>query len=305
SEFRVHGLCAATFTPLKDDGELNLDYIGVYCDHLVSQGVMNIFVNGTTGEGPLLTLDERKLVAEAWVKAGRGKLDKIIIHVGTTNLKDTQCLAQHAEKIGAHAISTIPPTFFKPKSVGSLVKYCKDVAGAAPTLPFFYYHIPQITGVEFMMLDFLKAAKSEIATLRGIKYSWLDLVDAAHCLRFNDGKYQIMWGRDEQLLTALVLGIDSAVGSTYNFMPRLYQRMIEAFEKGDIWVAQKEMYRIQDAVLALFKHESGIGPLKAITQSVALSDLGPVRSPIDVPRNENMDGVLKDLHDMGFNEWIK
>ena len=82
---RLKGLIPATFTPLDPDGELNLKLIPDYVSHLATNGIEYIFINGTTGEGPSLTVEERKQSAEAWLRSSRGGLKGVMVHVGAGN----------------------------------------------------------------------------------------------------------------------------------------------------------------------------------------------------------------------------
>ena len=162
--FKLEGLIAAPVTAFHQDGELNLSIIGKYVDVLLSQGIKHVYLNGCTGEGPSMTVQERKLVAEKWVQEGKGKLEKIIIQIGGTNLKDSQELAVHAKAIGASAIATLPPLFYK-SDVSSLVEYCSQIASVVPDLPLMYYHIPINTHVNIKMAHFLQAATDKIPSL--------------------------------------------------------------------------------------------------------------------------------------------
>lgn len=149
---KLQGLVAATITPMTENGEINFPVIGQYVDYLVKeQGVKNIFVNGTTGEGLSLSISERRQVAEEWVRQGKNKLDQVVIHVGALNLKESQELAQHAAEIGADGIAVIAPFFFKSQNKDALISFLREVAAAAPALPFYYYHIPSLTGVKNCM----------------------------------------------------------------------------------------------------------------------------------------------------------
>ncbi|KAG8555478.1 hypothetical protein GDO81_017716 [Engystomops pustulosus] len=145
---RLKGLIAATFTPMTLNCEVNLSIIQQYVDYLVQkQKIKNIFVNGTTGEGTSLSVTERKKLAEEWVRHARGKMDNVIVHVGCLSLEETKDLAAHAASCGANAIAAVSPSFIKPSSPDALVLYLKEVASAAPSLPFYYYHIPCLTGI--------------------------------------------------------------------------------------------------------------------------------------------------------------
>lgn len=109
----LSGLIAATFTPFLPNEELNLAIIPQMADLLVRNGVSGAFICGTTGEGFSMTNDERRRTAEAWRAATPPGL-KLIVHVGHLSLTESCALARHAQEIGADAIATIAPCFFKP-----------------------------------------------------------------------------------------------------------------------------------------------------------------------------------------------
>ncbi len=127
----LSGLIAAPFTPMNEDGSLNLSIIPAYADYLVAKKCLTgVFICGTTGESVSLTTEERKAVAEAWVAAAKGKL-KIAVHVGGMSQPQSAELAAHAQEIGADVVAAMAPAFFKPGSVKDLVDFFKPVAGAA------------------------------------------------------------------------------------------------------------------------------------------------------------------------------
>src|SRR3954453_20328273 len=104
-------LVAAPFTPMLEDGSVNLELIPQQARALAADGVSGAFICGTTGEGFSLTTDERVQVAEAWL-AGLPKSLRLIVHVGHNCMEDSRKLAAHAEQAGASAIATIGPNFF-------------------------------------------------------------------------------------------------------------------------------------------------------------------------------------------------
>ncbi|XP_062437079.1 N-acetylneuraminate lyase isoform X8 [Rhea pennata] len=147
---KLQGLVAATITPMTPDGQINLSVIHQYVDYLASASVLCCIetVNGTTGEGLALSVQERKQLAEEWVRQGKDKLDHVIIHVGALSLPESQELARHAAAIGASGIAVIAPFFFKPTNKDELITFLREVASEAPAVPFYYYHIPPLTGVK-------------------------------------------------------------------------------------------------------------------------------------------------------------
>ena len=148
---RIKGLVAAPFTPFKKDGEVNMAVIETLAASLVINKVAGAFVCGTTGEGVSMTIAERMKVAAQWQACAEKKL-RVIVHVGHTSLGDCRALAAHAQKIGASAVGCMAPFCFKPTKVEDLVAFCAEVASAAPDLPFYYYHIPCVTGVTLSLI---------------------------------------------------------------------------------------------------------------------------------------------------------
>jgi len=277
TENRFRRLVAAPFTPFHADGSLDLVRIDALADRLVTDGVFGAFVCGTTGEGASLTTAERMLVAERWALAVRDRL-RLFVHVGHTSAADARGLAAHAQRIGADAIGCLAPYFFRPRSVGELADFCGHVAAAAPGLPFYYYHLPSLTGVAFPMADFLPIAARRIPTLAGIKYTFEDVADFAECVAFDGGRFDMLFGRDELLLEGLDAGACGAIGSTYNYMASIFGRLIDAWSAGDRGAARQ----FQDRAIRIIEVMNRHGGLPAGKRIMSLSglDCGPVRSPL-------------------------
>jgi N-acetylneuraminate lyase len=293
----LRGLIAAPFTPFHSDGSLALEVIPQLAALLAGNGVSGAFVCGTTGEGYSLTMDERRQVAAAWRQATPPGL-QLIVHVGHNSAGEGRTLARHAEEIGADAISTIAPSFFKPRGVVELVAWCRDVAAAAPSLPFYYYHIPSMTGVNIPVAEFLSEAEGKIPNLAGIKFTYEDLEDYRAACAFGGGRYTILFGRDEILLRGLQLGAPGAVGSTYNYAAPLFRRVMQAFGAGDLPVAQREQAKAQ-GFIDVMNAAGGLPAGKAIMKLIGV-DCGPVRLPLRnlTPMQEQQ--LRADLDATGF-----
>jgi len=291
------GLIAATHTPMNNDGSLNLDVIEKQAESLIANGVNGAFICGTNGEGLSLTTAERMDVAERWVNVAGKNLD-IIVHVGHNCISDSKVLAEHAQKIGANSIASVGPSFFKPKNAEELADICAIIAESAPKLPFYYYHIPALSGVDISMIAFLRQGKKKIPTLNGIKFSHTDLMDFAECVSFDNGKYNILFGKDEILLSAMVLGANGAVGSTYNFSAPLYHIIMTEFQAGEIESARSDQNKAIEMVSILVKY-GGISAGKAIMKMIGV-DCGPVRPPLRNLTNEQYDKLYEELSNVNF-----
>lgn len=294
---RIGGLVAAPFTPFRADGSVDEGGIERLAAALVADGVTGAFVCGTTGEGASLTIAERRLVAERWVATAPPGL-QVVVHVGHACGADCRELAAHAARIGAAAIGCLAPYFFRPATVGDLVEFCRPVAAAAAPLPFYYYHIPAMTGVRFPMIDFLRAAAGRIPTLAGLKYSDDDLHDVGTCLRFDGGRFDVLYGRDEMLLGGLACGVSGAVGSTYNYIAGVYHELIAAFRRGDM-VAARRLQGVAGDVVAVMLAHGGLPAGKAIMGLRGL-DCGPVRPPLVSLDEGRRAALARALEPLGF-----
>lgn len=298
---KIEGLIAAAFTPFQEDGSLNLDLIPSLVDKLVNDGLKGIFVCGSNGEGPNMTTEERMKVAEEFVKAARGRL-LIIVHVGHSSIAESKILSAHAAAIGADAFSSVAAFYFKPVSVQNLVDCMTDIASAAPTLPFYYYHIPHLTGVGMDMIEFLQLAGDRIPNLAGIKYTSSTIQEYQACVTFDNGRFDILYGLDELLVPALSVGAKGAIGSTYTFAALLYLKIVDAFKRGDLLTAREQHAYMVEVIRVLLKYPPIPGQ-KAIMKMLGW-DLGPCRLPLTTLSTENFDKFYKELDDLAFFEKV-
>lgn len=297
---QLTGLIAAPHTAFRADGELALDAIALQARLLAHNRVNGAFVCGTTGEGASLTGEERRRVVEAWAAAKPPAL-ALIVHVGHSSVGEACALARHAQDSGADAIATIAPSFFRPATANDLVTWCAKVAAAAPRLPFYYYHMPGMTGVTIPAEDFLRAAEARIPTLAGVKFTHENLMDFSRASALGDGKHTMLFGRDEILLSALALGARGAVGSTYNFAAPLYHRIIAAFERGDLEAARRDQARAMEFIDVLGRH-GGLAAGKSAMKLIGV-DCGPVRTPLRPLTDRDEQSLRDELQRCGFFEY--
>lgn len=298
----INGLIAAPFTPMHPDGSLNLGLIPEYYAMLVGNGINGAFICGSTGEGVSLTTEEKMAVAEAWA-ACKGKQHgfSVMQLVGGTCLADCKQLAQHAASAGLDAVSFLAPYYFKPANIDVLAACCAEVAAAAPELPFYYYHIPVLTGVNFPMVDLLKAVDGRIPNFAGIKYTHEDLMDYLSCLNYGNSKFNILWGRDETFLSALAIGAKGAVGSTYNYAAPLYHQLMDAFHAGDLEHAASIQQKAIDMIELLGKY-GGIATGKAFMKLIGLN-CGEFRLPVKNMNKAAFEHFTLDAERVGFNDF--
>lgn len=298
----LRGLIAAPFTPMKKDGSLNLTLVPRYYELLKTNNVTGAFICGSTGEGVSMTAREKMDVAEAWADCTNNDPDfKVMTLLGGTSITDCKELARHAKETGLYGVSFTAPFYFEPASVEMLGKVCAEVASAVPDMPFYYYHIPVLTGVSFAMFDLLKNIDGLIPNFAGIKYTHEDFMDFLSCARYSDGKYDMLWGRDENMLPALSLGAKGAVGSTFNYAAPLYYNLIDAFNKGDLQKAQTLQQLSIDMIRLLGKY-GGIATGKSYMRVLGL-DCGEFRLPVKNMNSEQFEQFRKDVEELNFRSF--
>lgn len=302
SQKHLQGLIAAPFTPMHNDGSVNLELIPQYYEMLKANGVTGAFICGSTGEGVSMSVSEKKAVAEAWAACSKNDKDFIVMPLlGGTSLTDCKELAIHAREIGLDAVSFTSPFYFKPANVEMLAKCCAEVASAVPDMPFYYYHIPVLTGVGFPMYDLLKAIDGLIPNFAGVKYTHEDFMDFLSCINFQNGKYDMLWGRDENMLPALAVGAKASVGSTFNYAAPLYYNLIDAFNTGDLAKAQLLQQQSIDMIRLLGKY-GGIATGKTYMKLIGLN-CGGFRLPVKNMSDTEFEQFRNDTKQIGFSNF--
>jgi len=299
---RLKGLIPAVFTPMNRDQSLDLDKVPTLTEHHIRERACAFYVCGSTGEGPMLTTAERKKVAESFIEAANSRIP-VIVQVGHQAIEDACDLARHAQSAGADAIAAVPPNYFDIPSLNVLVDCMARIADAAPQLPFYYYHIPRLTKIDHDMPTFLSTAAKHIPTLRGLKFTAFQIFELQTCLEHEDGRFEIFYGCDEMLLSGLVAGAVSAVGSTYNFAAPLYNAIIDAFEKNDIIKARQLQSRSIQMIRTMAAYR-GQPAFKAAMRLIGLN-CGPNRLPHQNLSAQELRNLQKDLDVIGFFDWAR
>ncbi|MHC4986857.1 MAG: dihydrodipicolinate synthase family protein, partial [Planctomycetota bacterium] len=263
----LRGLISAAFTPMTSRGTVNLKAIDRLAELLVDNAVNGVFVNGTTGEFPSLTIEERLSVGRRWAKAAAGSNLKVIVHVGHTCLKAAKELARDAQRAGADAIAAVAPYYFKPTDLDGLIEFLAPIASSASKVPFYYYHIPELTGAVFPMVNFLAEGKKRIGSLAGVKFTSEDMTDFGRCVDAHGKKFNLLLARDDLLLAGLKIGGHGFVGASCNFTAQLYLKIIRNFKSGEIGLAQNlQVHGVE--MLAVLRRYGLIPAAKAVMASV-------------------------------------
>ena len=298
----LQGLISAPFTLFDSNWKLDVSLIPSYYSFLKQNGITGAFINGSTGEGVSTTMAEKKAVAQAWADCSNHDADfKVMAFLAGTCLDDCIELAKHAYEIGLYAVSLTGPFYFKPANIDMLAEVCIKVGKEVPNMPVYYYHIPVLTGVNFPMFDLVRALDGKLPNFAGVKYTHEDFMDFQSCMTYADGKYDMLWGRDENMLSALVLGAKGAVGSTFNYAAPLYYDLIDAFNANDLVKARVLQQKSIDMIRLLGKY-GGISVGKAYMKMVGFN-LGEFRLPVKNMSDEQFELFKKDVASLNFDEY--
>jgi len=220
---RFQGVLPALVTPLDANGEFEPEVFARLLAHVYDAEAHGVYVCGQTGEGLLLPVAMRQRVAEAAVSGSpRGKL--VIIHVGAGRLPDAIQLARHAERLGASAVSSLPPA--GDYNFAELRRYYQELAGATG-LPLLVYYFPDLCQAITTLDQILELC--EIPQVVGLKFTDFDLYRLQQIDR--SGKV-IFNGRDEVFAAGLLMGASGGIGSFYNLIPELFVRVYEHARAG-------------------------------------------------------------------------
>ena len=220
--------------------------------------------------------------------------------MGSCCLRESAELARHAAEIGAWGIGAMAPPFPKIGRIEELVKYCEEIAKAAPQLPFYYYHIPAFNGAFLPMIELLKAVDGRIPNFAGIKYTFESLYEYNQCRLYKNGKFDMLHGQDETILPSLAQGgAQGGIGGTTNYNGRELVGIIKAWEDGDIETAREKQNFSQAVINVICNYRGNIVGGKRIMKLIGL-DLGPNRTPFRNMTDEEEASMKAELEAINF-----
>jgi N-acetylneuraminate lyase len=268
---RLKGIFPALITPFAPDGQIDEGALRRLVRFNLNQGVNGFYVGGSTAEAFLLSMEERKRILEVVAAETQGKC-ALIYHVGCIGTGQAVELAQHAQTVGADAISSVPPFYYK-FSFDEIKSYYFDIVNAV-NLPMILYNIPAFSGVTFTG----ESLKPFIADERiiGVKHTSMDLYQLNR-MKQVDPELIVYNGHDEVFLAGLAMGADGAIGSTYNFMAEKFLKINRLYHAGQIQAAQAIQNEANEIIAVLIK----VGVFQGIRYilSVMGLDCGECRKP--------------------------
>lgn len=241
--------------PMHEDESLNYEALKELIEYELKLGAEGFYCMGSSGEGLLLTIEERMEALDAIVKYVAGRVP-VIAHVGTIRTADAIKMAKHAQSLGIDAISMIPPYYYK-FSMDEIIAYYEEVMAAVPGMPTIIYNIPQFTGVEFNK-DNAGRLLSNPQVL-GVKHTSSNLYSLERMKSFFPEKVYFN-GFDEQFVGALAMGATATIGTTVNVFAPLFIKARDLFNAGDL----KGAYEVQHQIGYYVEEMCKVGIFSAV-----------------------------------------
>ena len=264
-------LSAALATPYDDQGHIDADKLGLLVDNYISRGVEGMYCCGSSGEGLLLTTDERVRVVEAVADAAHGRVP-VIAHVGALSTREAIELAVRSQEAGASAVSMVPPIYYHYGPV-AIAEHYRAVMDEVD-IPMILYNIPQFTGTEFD----LGSASELLADPRviGVKQTAHNMFHLERMRQaFPDKAF--IGGFDEVFSAAVAAGSRGAIGTTIGLQIELFLAARTLLQQGELEKAQRVQARINDTIAALVAID--VFPAAKHLSGLPFGGLGPCRRP--------------------------
>lgn len=282
---KYHGLWPAMLTPLDSAGQPALGETEKLVDLFVEQKLDGIYLLGSTGQGPLLSVGQRQAITECVVKTAAGRIP-VMVHVGAVSTEDSVTLARHAARVGADSISSVGPIYYRPSTDGVFEHYRQ--IGEAGQLPFYIYHLSIVNTLSLGGRDYVERLLG-LPNIAGMKFTERDLYQLGLICAYAGERLTIFSGADELLCQAAMSGAHGAIGTFYNLWGPACQRARRAFVEGSVTAGIRFMTEFQLALDEILSSGSTWSFLRAAMRIKYNIEIGACRSPLGVtdrPWNE-------------------
>ena len=275
----MRGIYSALLVSFDKEGNINEKGLREIIRHNIDKcKVDGLYVGGSTGENFMLSTDEKKKIFDIAIDEAKGKV-KLIAQVGSVNLKEAVELAKYVTDLGYNAISAVTPFYYK-FDFEEIKNYYETIVNSVDN-KLIIYSIPFLTGVNMSLEQFAELFKNE--KIIGVKFTAADFYLLERIRKAFKDKL-IFAGFDEMLLPAAVLGIDGAIGSTFNINGIRARKILESVQNGDIKTALDIQHTTNDLITDILNN--GIyQTIKLVLEEQGV-DAGYCRKPLKEPTKE-------------------
>jgi dihydrodipicolinate synthase/N-acetylneuraminate lyase len=237
---KLKGVIPPMITPFKENGDVDLENLK-YLVAFLTKYVDGLFITGSYGSGPLMNVEERKMVMEVTIQAAEGVVP-VIPMVGTTNTRDSVELAKHAQAHGAAAVAAVGPFYFNYKEE-ELLNFYSDLIDAV-RIPVYLYNNPKFQGYS---IDFNTVKKLKERGLAGIKDATFDImIHAQYQRQLKDDHFDVVLGTEAMFASASILGCQAFIPGLANAYPEINKKMYEEGMTGNIEACVKTQFLINE-----------------------------------------------------------
>jgi len=270
------GIWPAMLTPLTESGEIAHEQIERLVELFVKQGLGGLYVLGSTGQWPMLRLDQRMAAAERIVKTAAGRIP-VMVHVGAVVTDDGVALAQHAAKIGADAVSCVTPIYYAASPDVTFEHYRR--IGAASELPLFIYHLSYVNQLTIGPREYAERILA-LPHIGGMKITDRDLYQFGLIHVHSQDRLQLFSGADELMCHAALSGAIGAIGTFYNVWGPVCQAARQKFVAGSFETGRRFMLTFQNVIGEVLQSGASWGFLRSAMRIKYGIEIGPPRPPL-------------------------
>ncbi|MCX7795888.1 MAG: 4-hydroxy-tetrahydrodipicolinate synthase [bacterium] len=286
---RLKGVIPAILTPFDENCEIDERAFEELCNYLIDKDVSGLFVSGTTGEGPLLSLEERSKLFGIAVKTSRGRVP-IIAHVGSVSLRETTALIKSAIEARVDAVAIVSPYYYR-LDEKAIEEYYLKVLEETKEIPVFLYNIPGLTNNS--ITPSLAQKLFNQGKISGVKDSSGNITVIKSFIDISP-EFQVVSGTDELFLLALTLGAVGAVSSTSNAFPELFNNIYNAFISKNLDLAVENQRKLNE-LCKIFQYGRLISSYKYALSLRGVNISTRVRSPQRELSEEEKDIIKENI----------
>ncbi|HSP87531.1 MAG TPA: 4-hydroxy-tetrahydrodipicolinate synthase [Ignavibacteriaceae bacterium] len=259
------GTGTALITPFDEDYNVDYDSLKKLVDFQISGGVDAIVLLGTTGETPVISLEERRKILDTGIQINSGRT-KIIVGTGTNDTKKVVELNKIAEEYKPDALLIVNP-YYNKGTQESLVEHYKYISERT-TLPIILYNVPSRTGMNLLPETVIKIHE-ECKNVVAVKEASGNISQIAHLFSIKPASLNVLSGNDDQTLPIMALGGDGVVSVFSNPYPKQMKEMTTAILNNDYESAQRLNNKYLKMMNLLFI-ETSPSPVKFVMYEMGL-----------------------------------
>lgn len=293
------GTGVALVLPMFEDGSIDYEGYKRQVQRMIDGGVKALLVNGTTGEPATIDIEDEFELTKITVEMAKGTGVKVIVGAGSNYTAQAIRKAKFNAEAGADANLVVTPYYNKTSQRG-LIEHYKAVA-AASDLPLIMYNVPGRTGMKISVDTVVELAK--VPNIVAMKDATDDITYAMEVLtRTKDMDFDLYSGCDDNILPFIAAGGKGVISVLSNLYPRETEMFAQAALKGDLELARKMAYDLNDVSKYLFIDVNPIMP-KAALKHMGVIESDMLRQPLIPTTEENkklLFDAMKEFESKGY-----